>query len=119
MDRDAAEAFARTWVAHWNARDLEAILGHYSEDIVFHSPRIAQVMGGNSASVFGKAALRDYWARALKASPDLHFEYDAVFTGSDALTILYRNQRGNRVTETFIFSANGQVVRAIAAYAPA
>lgn len=117
MDKSAAETFARSWITHWNARDLDAILGHYSEDIVFHSPRIAPVMGDGRASVSGKPALRDYWQRALDAAPDLHFEPELVFTGSDALTILYRNQRGQRVTETFILSASGEVVLAIAAYA--
>ena len=117
MDRRAAEAFAEIWITHWNARDLDAILSHYSEDIVFHSPRIAQVMGDDRALVSGKPALRDYWRRALEASPDLHFEHELVFTGSDALTILYRNQRGQRVTETFIISATGEVACAVAAYA--
>jgi hypothetical protein len=38
-------------------------------------------------------------------------------TGSDALTILYTNDRSQQVAETFIFGENGKVARSIAAYA--
>ncbi len=45
MSRPDPESFARDWVAAWNDHDLDAVLAHYADGIVFHSPRIAQVMG--------------------------------------------------------------------------
>ena len=36
--------------------------------------------------------------------------------GSDALTILYTNERSQQVAETFVFGKDGKVVRSIAAY---
>jgi hypothetical protein len=40
-----------------------------------------------------------------------------VLVGGDALTILYRNQRGQDVAETVIFDIGGELVtRSIAAY---
>ncbi|MFN3314133.1 MAG: nuclear transport factor 2 family protein, partial [Hyphomonas sp.] len=89
MDTTKAEAFARDWLAAWNDRDLERILSHYSEEIIFHSPRIAKVMGKDVMSVFGKKALRDYWTKALANATQLFFELDDIIIGSDALTILY------------------------------
>ena len=116
MNRNEAETFARSWVAAWNDRDIEAILTHYDEQIVFHSPRIAQVQGGADAAVSGKAALRAYWIRALEKAPKLFFEIDRVFTGSDSVTILYTNHRDQSVTETFVFGHAGLIIEAIAAY---
>jgi ketosteroid isomerase-like protein len=117
MERPAAEAFARDWVAAWNAKDLAAILAHYADDIVFHSPRIAAVIGTAKPSVSGKAELRDYWSRALALSAALKFELGSVLVGSDALTILYRNHRGEEVAETLVFDADSDLVtRSIAAY---
>lgn len=116
MDRNEAGAFAQAWVAAWNDRDIEAILSHYDENIVFHSPRIAQVQGGVAAFVSGKADLRSYWTRALEKAPKLFFEIDRVFTGSDSVTILYTNHRDQSVTETFVFGTAGLIVEAIAAY---
>ena len=115
MTPDHARAFAAEWVAAWNAHDLERILSHYAEDVVFLSP-IAQKRVGNGR-VVGKAALRAYWGPALTALSDLHFDSIEVFTGFDALTVLYESRGRGRVTETFEFGADGKVVRSAACYA--
>jgi hypothetical protein len=107
--------FANEWVAAWNAHDLDRILSHYSPDIVFLSP-IAAARTGNGR-VVGKEALRSYWAGALAAFPDLRFEIADVLAGHECLTILYRNQRGMLVAETFEFGEKGDVVRSFACYA--
>lgn len=117
IDADAAQTFAREWVKAWNDHDLEAILAHYADDVAFHSPRIRVVTGKNVDVLNGKAALRDYWARALDLARDLYFEVDQVFAGSDALTILYTNHRQQAVAETFVFGADGKVASSVAAYA--
>ncbi|MCA8900038.1 MAG: nuclear transport factor 2 family protein [Hyphomonas sp.] len=116
LTRDFADEFANDWLAAWNDRDIDRILSHYADHVVFHSPRIALVMGDGAASVTGKAALRDYWTKALSMARQLFFTLDDVLVGSDALTILYTNHREERVAETFIFDGHGEVVRSIAAY---
>lgn len=117
IDADSARTFAREWVKAWNDHDLAAILSHYAEDVVFHSPRIRTVTGLDVDAVNGKAALRDYWGRALSLARDLYFEVDQVFTGSDAVTIVYTNHRQQQVAETFMFGTDGKVIRAVASYA--
>lgn len=116
LSRGFAESFARDWLAAWNDRDIDRILSHYSEEIIFHSPRIARVMENEAMSLFGKKALRDYWTKALGLAPQLFFELDDILVGSDALTILYTNHREELVAETFVFGPEGKVVRSIAAY---
>jgi len=116
FDRAKAEDFARDWLGAWNDRDIERILSHYSDEIIFHSPRIAKVTGRDIQSVFGKKALRDYWTKALAQAPELFFELDDILVSSDAMTLLYTNHREERVAETFIFDAHGRVARSVAAY---
>jgi len=116
MDAEKAQTFAREWGKAWNDHDLEAILSHYAEDVVFHSPRIRMVTGRDADSVRGKAELRDYWGAALDRLRNLYFEIDQVLPGSDALTILYTNERSQYVAETLVFGADGKVVRSIATY---
>lgn len=111
-----AEAFARAWLAAWNAHDLAAILAHYSDEVVFHSPRIAELTGEARDKLVGKTELARYWGRGLELLPDLHFEQEALLAGGDSLTILYRNERGRRVAETFLFDETGLVVEGIATY---
>jgi hypothetical protein len=116
IDRPWAEHFAADWIAAWNSYDLNAILSHYAEDVVFHSPRIAIVMGEPVASVSGKPALARYWTKALQGK-DLRFHLERVYLGSDSLSISYRNHRAQHVVETFVFSADGLVIKSIATYA--
>jgi ketosteroid isomerase-like protein len=119
IDRHWAEHFAAEWIAVWNRRDLDAILTHYADDITFHSPRIALVMGEPIDFVSGKPALARYWGKALAGNKDLHFELDRVYVGSDSLTIAYRNQRGQLVAETFTFNTERLVTMSVATYAAA
>jgi ketosteroid isomerase-like protein len=103
MDHSTAEKFAASWAEAWNARDLERVLSHFAEDVVFASPVAAQLIEGSDGVLRGKAALRDYWARGLRAIPDLHFTVLDVYAGVSAVVISYHNQKGARVSEVLIF----------------
>jgi hypothetical protein len=117
IDANFAQSFAQEWVKAWNDHDLEAILSHYDDGVVFHSPRIRTVTGRDVDFVTGKAELRAYWGKALTLLRDLFFETDQVLVGSDSLTILYTNERSQYVSETFTFNAAGKVIRSVSAYA--
>ena len=117
IERQWAKHFAAEWIAVWNSHDLDAILEHYAENIVFHSPRIAVVMGEKVDLVAGKQALARYWGKALADAKDLHFTFDRLYIGSDSLTIAYRNHRGQHAAETFRFDESGLVVESTATYA--
>lgn len=117
IDPKWAQQFAADWITAWNAHDLDAILSHYANDVVFHSPRIATVMGEKMDFVAGKPALARYWGKALASAKDLHFTFDRLYIGSDSLTIAYRNHRGQNAAETFVFGEDGLVRASIATYA--
>ena len=103
MDHATAAEFAARWAKAWNAHDLEQVLSHFAEDVVFASPVAAQLIDGSDGVLRGKAALRDYWAQGLRAIPDLHFTVLDVYVGVSAVVIAYRNQKGARVSEVLIF----------------
>jgi ketosteroid isomerase-like protein len=114
-----AEAFAREWIEAWNAHDLDRVLSHYADDVELSSPLAAQRVPGSGGYIRGEAALRAYWEPALAASPDLHFELEAVLTAVDGCTILYRNHRRQQVAESLFWDEAGLVTRAAVAYGPA
>jgi hypothetical protein len=109
MPTPQPQAFADAWVKAWNAHDVEAVLAHFHDDVVFSSPVAARVMPESRGVVRGKAALRDYWTTALAGLPDLHFEVLGVYRGESSLVINYRNQRGGLVNEVLLF--DGELVR--------
>lgn len=113
----APQTFAEEWIAAWNERDLDRILSHYADKVVFRSPRIALVTGGATCVVRGIGALRAYWQQAFDRNPDLRFELERVYASKDAITIVYRNHRGQNAAETLIFNERGPVAEGLAAYA--
>lgn len=98
-----AEEFARRWATAWNAHDLEEVLAHFHDDVVFTSPVAAQLLPDTRGILRGKAALRSYWTEGLNRIPDLRFTVEAVYLGVDTVVINYRNQRGNLVNEVLVF----------------
>jgi len=115
MEHADAQKFADRWVADWNSHDVERILEHFADDVVFTSP-VAQSLLGGDGVVRGKAALRDYWTFALTKVPDLHFEVLGVYVGVHTLVINYRNQLDRLVCEVLTLNRNGVVTEGHGTY---
>jgi hypothetical protein len=114
--RPDPHAFAQAWIEAWNAHDLEAVLAHYAEAIVFVSPNSTRFTGDPSGRVVGKAALRDYWSRALQV-PGLHFTLRAAYAGPDGVAIRYFSSRtGAEAVEVVRFDDQGLVRDSAAFY---
>jgi hypothetical protein len=103
VDNTAANLFATQWAEHWNSRDLEGLLSHFSDDVLWTSPVAEQIVDGSDGVLRGKAALRAYYAEGLRRTPELHFEVVGVYQGVNMLVINYRNQRGALVNEVLSF----------------
>ncbi|MGS2646781.1 nuclear transport factor 2 family protein [Streptosporangium sp. G12] len=90
---------------HARAQEVEAVLSHFAEDVLFTSPTAAALVPGSGGVVRGKAALREYWAAGLRGTPDLRFEMIAAYVGINTLVINYRNRTvsGRLVNEVLVF----------------
>jgi ketosteroid isomerase-like protein len=106
MDHETASDLAERWKRDWNAHDLDALLDHFTEDVVFTSPIAARVIEGSGGVIRGKAALRDYWSVALAKVPDLRFEVVGVYSGVDVVVINYRNHLGHLVNEVLLLDGD-------------
>ncbi|HEV8549103.1 MAG TPA: nuclear transport factor 2 family protein [Polyangiaceae bacterium] len=119
LSEAAAQRFARDWVAAWNRRDAEAVLAHYADDAVFHSPKAERILG--NGRVEGKESLRAYWKAAQSRIQTLEFVLEAAHYSprSDTLTVVYQaafdGQAPTRATEVMQFSG-GRIVRGEAFY---
>lgn len=85
MDAEFAQTFAKEWQAAWNSHDVDRILAHYADDVVFQSPYVAHRYQEPTGEVHGKDALRSYWASGLAQQPDLRFTVDDVRLSVDTL----------------------------------
>jgi len=116
LTKEFAAHFAADWIASWNAHDLPRILSHYTDDFEMSSPYIVQLLGEPAGKLKGKAAVGEYWRRALERTPTLHFELLETLVGVDSLVLYYRGARG-LAAEVFFFNAAGLVTKASAHYA--
>jgi ketosteroid isomerase-like protein len=101
-----AVGFSQQWVDAWNAHDVEAVLRHFDEDVVFTSPVAAKFVAETAGVIRGKAELRRYWTLALQRIPELRFAVEGVYQGIDTIVINYRNHNGDFVNEVLKFSSD-------------
>ncbi len=109
------QQFAQDWATSWNRRDIEGVLAHFHDDIVFISPTALAVTG--SAVVKGKGALRGYWNTAMARIQSIQFDGDRVLwdAGRRELAIIYTariNGTTRKVSENLIFDDVGLVTTA-------
>jgi len=110
-----AQEFAEWWVAAWSNRDVDAIAARFAEDVRFVSPRAAQVTG--DPLVVGRAALRDYWHRAVANVESIVFTLDYVLEDARGkrLVIVYTSDidgRRRRACELIELDDVGEIIAA-------
>jgi ketosteroid isomerase-like protein len=101
-----AVAFSKQWVEAWNAHEVESVLEHFHEDVVFTSPVAARLLPETAGVIRGKPALRHYWTQALRHIPNLRFVIEGVYQGIDTIVIVYRNQDSGLVSEVLRFNGD-------------
>jgi ketosteroid isomerase-like protein len=122
MTNEEAAATARRWIDSWNARDVEAVLAHFDEQVRFTSPKAAAITG--RPLVEGRPALRAYWQAALERITSLHFTLDRALWDERAktLAIVYvseLNGQRARACEFLRMGSNGRAIEGEAMYGAA
>ncbi|MEZ0609213.1 nuclear transport factor 2 family protein [Fibrella sp. WM1] len=108
MTHEQATHFANDWINAFNAHDLDAILAHYTEDVVFYSPFIPLLRFNESGCITDKQALKQYFQIGLATYPDLHFTLHHVFVGINTLVIYYTSVNGRLASEVFQLNEDGK-----------
>ena len=119
LDQEWAQAFAKEWIASWNAHDMERILSHYTEDFEMSSPLIVERLGLPEGKLKGKQAVGEYWQPGLSANPPLRFELIDVLVGIDSMTLYYNSVGRRLVAETLFFNSAGKATRGITQWSAA
>src|ERR1035438_9310853 len=69
MDTALAQQFASEWLDAWNAHDLELILSHFTEAVVFTSPLARQLVEAPTAPSAARRNSVRAGAKAFVATP--------------------------------------------------
>ena len=119
MSYDSMMAFAESWIAAWNRRDVDAVLAHYAEAAQFVSPVASNVVG--RPILRDKKELERYWRTALARISSLEFRLDhaAWDERRRELNVVYEanlNGERKRACEIMQFDASGRQIRGEALY---
>lgn len=122
MNAEQARAFAERWTTDWSRLDVEAVLSHYVDDVIFVSPKAATLVG--KSRIEGKQALRAYWMTAVQKIQSIQFTLDYVtWDGAQRiLTVVYQANLGGtrtRAVEISRFDERDQIVAGEAFYGAA
>jgi hypothetical protein len=111
IDQQQAERFGRTWIEAWNRHDLNGIMAHYADDVVFASPFVTILINEPDGTLHSASALRAYFSKGLAVYPELRFELLDVLTGVTSVTLYYRSVKGKLAAEVMSLNAEGLITR--------
>ena len=80
MDHDDAMRMLEAIAAAFDAHDLDAIMAHVADDVVFDGPRGPEAWG---TRFVGKDAVRAAFAARFAGIPDVRYRDDAHFVDGD------------------------------------
>ncbi len=71
---DANRDLGHAWLAAFNARDLERLVGLYAEEAHHTSPKLRAQRPETGGRIVGRAALRSWWGDAFTRLPGMTYE---------------------------------------------
>lgn len=116
IEADKAQKLAHGWIAAWNNHDIDEILSHYCQDVIFTSPFVAKLLGDSSGTVVGKEALKSYFIIGLEIYPDLKFELINVLSGIGSIALYYKSVNELYAAEVMYLGSNDKIIKVIAHY---
>ena len=119
MTYESMMAFAESWIAAWNRRDVDAVLAHYAEEAQFVSPMASKLVG--RATLRSKKELENYWRTALARISSLEFKLDHAIWDKTRreLNVVYEanlNGERKRACEIMRFDSSGRQISGEALY---
>ena len=99
------EELGQAWLKAFNAHDVEALVSLYADNCTHTSPKLRVQHPETGGKISGKAALREWWAEAMKRLPGLQYEATAITANSERVVLEYlRHNPGDAdlpVSESF------------------
>jgi hypothetical protein len=112
----SARSHADAWLAGWNARDLDAIMDCYADDVDFVAATVTVRWGRDDGRLRGKEELRRHFELGLERAPELSFTEESLLTSPAGYALLYQRENGNRVVDVVEFDDAGRAARVRAFY---
>ncbi len=80
---------ARSWLAAFNARDVEALIALYEGDATHTSPKIRALHPDTGGKLVGRDAIAAWWSGAIARTPGLRYEELTITANDDRVVLEY------------------------------
>jgi ketosteroid isomerase-like protein len=98
MSETRARQIAESWTEAWNARDLDSLMSHYADNVVFMSPTVVMRDGEPSGVIHGKAALTEHFREGLESfGSAVKFTLLDACVGVRGYALYYQRETGAKV----------------------
>jgi len=98
------EQIARTWIAAFNAYDVDALIALYTGDATHSSPKIRALHPETDGKLVGKAAIEAWWRGAIGRTPGLRYEETAI-TANEVRVVLEYTRYADGQEDIFVSEA--------------
>ena len=98
------EQIARTWIAAFNAYDVDGLVALYADDATHTSPKIRALYPETGGKLVGKAAIEAWWRGAIGRTPGLRYE-EAAITANEVRVVLEYTRYADGQEDMFVSEA--------------
>ncbi len=110
MDLEKIKIGATKWVEAWNRKDIEKVMEHYADEIVFYSPTVRERWGIAEGKLKGKTNLQNHFLKGFALAPKLQFKLIEILTGIDGILIVYERETGKIVADYVVPDLAGRAL---------
>jgi hypothetical protein len=90
VERKQLLEHARGWLNAWNSRDIDRLMQHYHDDVVYYSPTVMKRWGDPEGRLVGKIALRNHFLKGFEDANHVKLELLGLLGGPDGVAMVYR-----------------------------
>ena len=98
MSEARVREIAESWMAAWNSRNLDSLMSHYADNVVFMSPTVVLRDDEPSGVIHGKSALKEHFREGLESfGPAVMFTLLDACVGVGGYALYYQRETGAKV----------------------
>jgi ketosteroid isomerase-like protein len=100
---------ANGWINAWNSGNLELLLDHYAEDVIFYSSAATRRWNTADGKITGKKALENHFRKAFEEVPGMKLTFKNLLLGAGSAVLLYQRETGDMAADVVLFDGDGKV----------
>src|SRR5579862_485649 len=90
---------AKDWINAWNKGDINSLINHYSDNVVFYSSAAKRRWGVPDGKLYGIEALGNHFRKAFEEFPSMKITFRKLLLGVDGVLLVYERENGKMMAD--------------------